>query len=88
MADKTYSVSFGTITYDIKEQGYNIYLNGNLWIQQYEPYIPDKTKTYEENAILQIEQIINDNKKQVNQIAQADRIEQALSYLIANNINA
>ena len=45
------------VTYEIVSDGYNIYLNGALWIKQYEPYIPNRDLTYEENAIAQIEDI-------------------------------
>ena len=40
------------------EDGYKIYLDGVAWIHQYEPYIPDKNLSYEENAIKQIEEIV------------------------------
>jgi hypothetical protein len=45
------------ITYEIFEDGYDIYLNGEPWISQRAPYdkmfLPDGT--YEENAKAQIE---------------------------------
>lgn len=47
------------VTYAIFKDGYDIYLNGSLWFTQREPYIPDKTKTYEENAVLQIQELLN-----------------------------
>lgn len=45
--------------YTIEENGYHIYdRNDPLYhIHQYEPYIPDKSKTYEENAIAQIAEL-------------------------------
>lgn len=45
--------------YVIEENGYHIYdRNDPLFhIHQYEPYIPDKSKTYEENAQAQIEEL-------------------------------
>lgn len=46
--------------YEIEEDGYWIYdKNSELEIHQYEPYIPDPNKTYEENAIIQINEIMN-----------------------------
>lgn len=52
-----------TYTYEVTENGYYIYINGNKVIHQYEPYIPDKTKSYEENAQAQIEELkAMDNK--------------------------
>lgn len=46
------------VFYEILSNGYNIYLGNQLWIMQYEPdYIPDKTLSYEENAIKQIDEL-------------------------------
>ena len=45
------------VSYEIREDGYMIYLDNKPWISQYEPYIPDKSKSYEENALIQIEDI-------------------------------
>ncbi len=44
-------------TYEITDNGYWILVNGERSIHQYEPFIPDKTKSYEENAIAQIEEM-------------------------------
>ena len=46
------------VSYEVLEDGYKIYLDGGDFIHQYEPYIPDKTKTYEENALAQIEELV------------------------------
>ena len=47
------------IEYEILENGYNIYLGGNLWITQHDQYahplIPDGT--FEQNCLAQIEEI-------------------------------
>ena len=43
-----------TYTYEITENGYYILINGKKAIHQYEPFIPDKSKSYEENAQAQI----------------------------------
>ena len=49
----------GDITYKVFDDGYDIYLNGELWITQRAPYdkmfVPDGT--YEDNAKEQIKQI-------------------------------
>lgn len=47
------------ITYTLSEDGYDIFIDGELWLVQHEPYIPDKSKSYEENAIAQIEELIS-----------------------------
>lgn len=46
------------ISYEILENGYRINLDGQPWIEQTEPYIPDKLKSYEENAIAQMEELV------------------------------
>ena len=46
-----------TYSYEVTENGYYILINGKKIIHQYEPYIPDKTKTYKENAEAQIEEM-------------------------------
>ena len=46
------------ISYEITDNGYNIFLGDALWITQYEPYIPKKELSYEENAIAQINEIV------------------------------
>lgn len=45
--------------YEITENGYHIYdRNDPLFhVHQYEPYIPDHSKSYEENAQAQIEEL-------------------------------
>lgn len=49
------------VGYSIKDDGYEIYLDGNLWITQLDQYarpiIPDGS--YEENCLAQIEEICN-----------------------------
>lgn len=47
------------LTYEILDNGYVIKNNGKDWIVQLEPCIPDKSKSYEENAKAQIEEILN-----------------------------
>ena len=59
MKNTNYSIDNKPISYEVTDNGYMIYLDGKAWIHQYEPYIPDKSKSYEENAIAQIEEIYN-----------------------------
>ena len=48
-----------SISYEIKDNGYEIYLDGKLWITQYEKFSKpmDKTKSYEENCLMQIAEL-------------------------------
>lgn len=60
-------------TYEITEDGYYILIDGNRVIHQYEPYISDHTKSYEENAKAQIEELkqAEENaKKRINDVEQ------------------
>ena len=47
------------ISYEIVENGYKIYLDGKPWIEQLDEYAKpyDTAKTYEENCLLQLEDI-------------------------------
>ena len=47
------------LSYKIKDNGYEIYNDGKLWITQYEPYgkMFKDDGTYEENCLLQLEEI-------------------------------
>ena len=44
-------------TYEVTENGYFIFIDGKKVIHQYEPYIPNKDLSYEENAKNQIEEM-------------------------------
>ena len=60
MVDSGKTINGKAVTYEVIENGYNIYLGGRLWITQPAPYdklyVPDGT--YEENALAQIETLI------------------------------
>lgn len=47
------------LSYAIKENGYEIYLDGKIWIKQYEPNgkVYNPNGTYEENCLLQLEEL-------------------------------
>lgn len=51
------------ITYKIKETGYDILLDGKLWITQYPPYIPHPELTLEECCLKQIEELCASNEE-------------------------
>lgn len=46
------------LTYKVVENGYEIYNEGRLWITQYEPYIPNPSLSYEENAKAQMAELL------------------------------
>ncbi len=61
--DKTFDGK--NIAYEILEDGYMIYLDGKPWIKQRGTYGKpmDASKTYEENCLLQIEDITAEPEK-------------------------
>lgn len=60
--------------YELTDDGYYIFINGNKMIHQYGDYIPDKNKSLEENALEQIEELkkadnkINDDEERITNI--------------------
>lgn len=58
------------LTYEILENGYVIKNNGEVWIEQVEPFIPDRTKSYEENAKEQIQEILDGKSAEQKRIEQ------------------
>ena len=56
--ETTYKINNQALAYEVLENGYKIYLGGKPWIRQYEPYIPNPSISYEENAIAQIEELV------------------------------
>ena len=58
MKETNYSIDNKQVSYEVTDNGYKIYLDGQQWIHQYEPYIPNPSKSYEENAIAQIEELV------------------------------
>ena len=72
MEEKTYS-------YEVTENGYFILINGKKVIHQYEPYIPDKTKTYKENAEAQIEEMKAYDEEQKNKKTKMEQLEEDIT---------
>lgn len=82
--------------YEIYDKGYHIYDRNNplFHIHQYEPYIPDHSKSYEENAqaqikeLLMMEQISNYTKKVLNNEITIDEVPEQyraeVQYIISN----
>lgn len=65
-----------TYTYEITENGYYILIDGEKVIHQYEPYIPDKTKTYKENAEAQIEELKKADEQTKNEKTDIEQLKQ------------
>ena len=60
------------LTYDILENGYQIKLDGKTWIEQIGEYSKpmDSSKSYEENAILQIDDL---TKEVISEESEVDK---------------
>lgn len=58
----------GKLTYKILDNGYQILKDDKVWIEQVEPFIPDNTKSYEENAKAQIEELLNPPTPEPNEM--------------------
>ena len=53
------------VYYDILDDGFKIYIGQTIrpTFHQYEPYIPDPSKTYEENALMMCEDLCKEIPK-------------------------
>lgn len=85
-----YGDSNVSFIYEITDNGYNIYI-GNVdcpTYAQYEPFIPDRSKTYEENAIADCKQYSEDSRKVTKELPIEERvtnIEANIDYLMLLN---
>lgn len=72
------------VYYDILDDGYKIYIGqtSRPSIHQYEPFIPDHTKTYEENAILTCEQLCQSCEHKVDIDSRLLTVEANIDYLM------
>lgn len=68
-----------TYTYEVTENGYYILINGNKVIHQYEPYIPDTSKSYEENAKAQIEELKAADERAKNEKTEMEQVKQDIT---------
>lgn len=86
MIKTNYVLDNKELSYELLEDGYKIYLDGQDFIHQYEPYIPDHNKSYEENAIAQIEELVamheNALKEQQEKLEAEQKAEQEKAQLL------
>lgn len=66
-------------TYEVTENGYYILINGKKVIHQYEPYIPNKSLSYEENAKVQIEELKASEEAQKEEKTQMEQMQQDIT---------
>lgn len=65
-----------TYTYEITENGYYILINGKKVIHQYEPYIPNPSLNYEENAKAQINELKANEQAQKEEKTEMEQLQQ------------
>lgn len=83
------------LSYEILEDGYLIYLDGQKWIKQ-DSYLPYKKETLEESCIAHIEAIVVKEQEEINKNidlenqlaalqAQLDVLSEAVDFLAMGN---
>ena len=68
-----------TYAYEVTENGYYIYINGKKTIHQYEPYIPNPSLSYEENAKAQIEELKASKEAQEEEKTSMEQMQQDIT---------
>lgn len=76
-----YILDGSVLTYQIESNGYLILKDNEPWISQYEPFIPDKSKSYEANAIAQIEELIKNSEESKKEQATIEDLQQQVTDL-------
>lgn len=69
------------LTYNILENGYQILNDGKVWIEQIEPFIPDKSKSYEENAKAQIAELLEQQESAKQEQTTLEELQQQVTDL-------
>lgn len=64
-----------TVSYEILEDGYIIYIGGVASIHQYEPYIPYPDLSYEEGCLKQIGDLVSSQQQQEDTANKEQQIE-------------
>lgn len=54
-----YIIKEQKVSYEVSDDGYDIYLDGRPWMVQHEPYIPYPQLGYEGSCLKQIEDLCN-----------------------------
>lgn len=72
------------IFYNISDDGFDIYIGSekNLVYTQHEPFIPDHSKTYEENAIMMCEDLCKEPEQHASFEDRLTTVEANVDYLM------
>ena len=79
MIETIYSIDNKQVSYEVTDNGYKVYLDGQQWIHQYEPYIPNPSISYEENAIAQIEEIYNGHQQALKEQQEKESLQDQIT---------
>ena len=69
------------LEYKILENGYQILNEGKVWIEQIEPFIPNKDLSYEENAKAQIAELLEQQESAKQEQATLEEMQQQITDL-------
>lgn len=82
MITTEFKINDRELAYEVVRNGYLIYLGGKLWIRQLEPYIPNPTMSYEENALAQIEALATSAEEENDMNARIASLEETVDFLV------
>lgn len=68
-------------SYEVTDNGYFILINGKKVIHQYEPYIPNKELSYEENAKAQIAEMKEADNRAVQEKTDIEQLKEQVTDL-------
>ena len=75
MKQTDYKFNGQEVSYEVTDDGYDIYFGGILWIHQYDPYIPYPDLGYEGSCLKHIEELVTvSEKQQVEDISTEERL--------------
>lgn len=60
MTNTNYTRDGKPISYEVRDDGYMVYLDGTPWIHQYEPYIPHPELGYEGSCLKQLDDLFGE----------------------------
>ena len=69
------------LDYKLLKNGYQITDNGKVWIEQIEPFIPNKDLSYEENAKAQIAELLEQQESAKQEQATMEEMQQQITDL-------
>ena len=75
------------LSYEISDDGYDIYLSGRKWMSQHEPYIPYPQLGYEGSCKKQIADLIESSKHAKEVVEEKDKKIQELTATVDDLIS-